>query len=928
MATYNGKLKDNNINQNIIHPETNAKQVLTGENNENNLQNELNNINDKFAQIKENEKNKGRFKNLNELKATYQDGISNPLDRAGWLAIVEDEDKIYFYDTEENKWKPSASSGGTGSGIQSVNGKTNKNIVLTGSDINATLDGNSEKTLTQHLQDIKDITNDIKQTKINNKILDGGVELTSNDITTTFEDGHSVQDHLENLENSVEELENELQQLTNKTNVLYLTNEQMYNAINSLVEPYENGQLVIVNNDGNYKLGSTYKFVIGGTTEEPQYSWEEITSSGGGTTITDSITLSKKVVVPAKPGKNGVKILKVETVGDYGFVLDEEDWFVNTNQNVDESASYAKITFEVPEFMEIYIDFYQMGENGSDYGLFSFLDSDLGLDWSNNWENVQQNLAGYQGYYRISYSNVEAGQHYITVKYVKNESYTSEPDIFKFKISRKSSYIPETPEIEKTSSVKIGVGDNDNIQANGKDVSIINEGTSQKIVGTFDNPITISELKSGTYLMFGYFRNFSDDDGVPYRVQCYDGVNNVDTFVKLDINWLSDVYAIINLYGAYWYGNGDVILSAEYTGNSALVSRGSIRKNEHYIYCSCLTLSNYAETGQLQYFKDELTKKIDSIKIIESLENPNGINSKEYMNKFVNSTNDNEDEIYYGKKTGEVLSNVQVNYGDACSDLRLMKSIVSDYNNKGLEDGDYYIMNLGLMYGSGTVWTYTSLYMYIYEGIVTEIYSDFGGTIYNNASGWTTYGDKGDTISLNEFYRNTIYEISLTDLMLDTSRNEYFDYMYNVKLREVITPIRLALYKDLNGSSGGGSISSESISNALGYTPVSPNELSQVATSGSYNDLNDKPTIPADYGDKAIKGVVRGYDGDDNDGSWQVALCIGLDQTININMPYASGTAVIRITALNKTYFSFQVISKPSDFIFYTQGSYIKLKDL
>ena len=39
-------------------------------------------------------------------------------------------------------------------------------------------------------------------------------------------------------------------------------------------------------------------------------------------------------------------------------------------------------------------------------------------------------------------------------------------------------------------------------------------------------------------------------------------------------------------------------------------------------------------------------------------------------------------------------------------------------------------------------------------------------------------------------------------------------------------------------------ISSTMVVNALGYTPVNPSALAAVATSGSYNDLSNKPTIP------------------------------------------------------------------------------------
>lgn len=286
-VTYNGILKDNTKDKNHIHPQTNARQVLTGENNESNLQEELNAINDKFEQIKENETNKGAFKDYNALIAKYANGIENPIDRAGWTAIVEDEDRVYFYDTEENQWKHTSTI--NVEGIQSINGKSDKNIVLTGSDINATIDSTNQKTVTQHLQDIKNITNDIKTTKINNKPLSDDINLDATNIPTTFDDKASIQSHLSDLklkynylESAVEEIENELATTEDKPNVLYLTNAQMLKATTSIVDSYSENQVAIPVDNGDYKQGSIYKFNVGGTETLPVYMWEEIATSSGG----------------------------------------------------------------------------------------------------------------------------------------------------------------------------------------------------------------------------------------------------------------------------------------------------------------------------------------------------------------------------------------------------------------------------------------------------------------------------------------------------------------------------------------------------------------------------------------------------------------------------------------------------------------------
>lgn len=57
-------------------------------------------------------------------------------------------------------------------------------------------------------------------------------------------------------------------------------------------------------------------------------------------------------------------------------------------------------------------------------------------------------------------------------------------------------------------------------------------------------------------------------------------------------------------------------------------------------------------------------------------------------------------------------------------------------------------------------------------------------------------------------------------------------------------------------------ISSSMVITALGYTPLNPSNLATVATSGSYNDLSDKPTIPTTLaeltGDVSISSPTSG----------------------------------------------------------------------
>lgn len=65
-----------------------------------------------------------------------------------------------------------------------------------------------------------------------------------------------------------------------------------------------------------------------------------------------------------------------------------------------------------------------------------------------------------------------------------------------------------------------------------------------------------------------------------------------------------------------------------------------------------------------------------------------------------------------------------------------------------------------------------------------------------------------------------------------------------------ITPSATELYF-ITDDSG---ITSSDVTTALGYTPVNPTNLATVATSGSYNDLSNKPTIPAAVTESTVSG--------------------------------------------------------------------------
>lgn len=93
-------------------------------------------------------------------------------------------------------------------------------------------------------------------------------------------------------------------------------------------------------------------------------------------------------------------------------------------------------------------------------------------------------------------------------------------------------------------------------------------------------------------------------------------------------------------------------------------------------------------------------------------------------------------------------------------------------------------------------------------------------------------------------------------------------------------------------------ISSSDVTTALGYTPVNPSSLSDVATSGDYDDLTNKPTIPT-VGNGTITinqgGVQKGTFTTNQSGNTSIDLDSGgtVDQTYDATSTNAqSGVAI------------------------------------
>lgn len=137
----------------------------------------------------------------------------------------------------------------------------------------------------------------------------------------------------------------------------------------------------------------------------------------------------------------------VTTVGNYGFNLNSSSgYYVSSNQGISRTAALSRIDFDFPVRCLVTIQFINYAEATYDFGVFGNLDSPLSSDYYAAGSNgatitdTDYKLACNTSQYNtsavqtITYE-VPAGQHYLHIKYSKDDATDSNNDTLQWKIT-------------------------------------------------------------------------------------------------------------------------------------------------------------------------------------------------------------------------------------------------------------------------------------------------------------------------------------------------------------------------------------------------------------------------------------------------------------------------------------------------------------
>ena len=137
---------------------------------------------------------------------------------------------------------------------------------------------------------------------------------------------------------------------------------------------------------------------------------------------------------------------EIDNVGTYGFALNSNDYYESQNKGVNKSAAVCRINFSLPVSATITFTFINYAESGYDFGVFGNIDTALNTEYysagssgatiTDSSYKLACNTSTYNtsSTHSLTYS-MSAGDHYIDVKYSKDDASAANNDTLQFKVA-------------------------------------------------------------------------------------------------------------------------------------------------------------------------------------------------------------------------------------------------------------------------------------------------------------------------------------------------------------------------------------------------------------------------------------------------------------------------------------------------------------
>lgn len=136
----------------------------------------------------------------------------------------------------------------------------------------------------------------------------------------------------------------------------------------------------------------------------------------------------------------------IENRGSYGFAL-SNGYYVSQNKGVNKTAAVCRISFVLPVASTVTFTYINYAEESYDFGVFGNLDTALSTDYYSAGSSgatitdssyklaCNSSTHNKSSTQTLTYSNVSAGEHYIDVKFSKDDATAENNDTLQFQVA-------------------------------------------------------------------------------------------------------------------------------------------------------------------------------------------------------------------------------------------------------------------------------------------------------------------------------------------------------------------------------------------------------------------------------------------------------------------------------------------------------------
>lgn len=195
--------------------------------------------------------------------------------------------------------------------------------------------------------------------------------------------------------------------------------------------------VTVTNNTSATVMANPTSVLEGGSSTITSDTLNNITITDNNVNVTSQFTLHS--------GTNGD--YSTATRGTYGFTLNGNGYYQSANTGIDKSCAVCRVSFSLPVSATVTFQYINYAEATYDFGIFGNVDVALTTNYypaGSNGATISEtsykkacntssdNTSSVQ---TLTYSNVSAGDHFIDVKYSKDDASASNNDTLQFKVT-------------------------------------------------------------------------------------------------------------------------------------------------------------------------------------------------------------------------------------------------------------------------------------------------------------------------------------------------------------------------------------------------------------------------------------------------------------------------------------------------------------